>query len=139
MGLAVKCVGYLGDLIGDVHYGINIEQRVNTLAHNSEAFKTHTGVDVLLCKVRVVTLAVIVKLAENIVPDFDITVAVAAYRTVGLAAAVLLAAVIVYLRAGAAGTCSVLPEVIGLAELENFLGGIPICSFQIFHASSSSR
>ena len=123
VGLSVKCVGNLGNLIGDVHNGINIEQRVNALAYNSKAFKAHTGIDVLLCKVRVVTFAVIVKLAENIVPDLDLTVAVTAYSAIGLAAAVLLAAVIVYLGAGTARTCAVLPEVIGLTELENLLGG----------------
>ena len=67
------------------------------------------------------TLAVVIKLAENIVPDLDVTIAVAADGAVWLAAAVLLATVIVYLRAGAARAGAVLPEVILLAEAEDAL------------------
>ena len=122
-GLTVECSGYLGDLVGDVHDGVNIKQRVNTLADNGKTLKSHAGVDVFLDKVGIVTLAVIIKLAENIVPDLDIAVAIAADGAVGLAAAVFLAAVIVNLRAGTAGAGAVLPEVILLAEAEDALGG----------------
>ena len=69
------------------------------------------------------TFAIVIELGEDVVPDLHITVAVTADGAAGLAAAVLRAAVIVYLRAGAAGTCAVLPEVILLAEAEDTLGG----------------
>ena len=67
-------------------------------------------------------MTVVVKLRENVVPDLNIAVTVAADGAVGSSAAVFLAAVVIYLRAGAAGTCSVLPEVILLAEAEYLLG-----------------
>ena len=68
-------------------------------------------------------MSVVIKLGEYVVPDFHVPVALAAYGTAGLAAAVLLAPVVVDFRAGAAGTCAVLPEVILLAEAEDALGG----------------
>ena len=121
--LAVMSAGDLGDLVRDVHYGIDIKQRVYALADDCEALKTHAGINILLRKLGVISVSVVIKLRENIVPNLDITVAVAADGAVGLAAAVFLAAVIVYLRAGAAGTRAVLPEVILLAEAEYLLGG----------------
>ncbi len=64
-------------------------------------------------------LSVIFKLGEHIVPHLNIAVAVAAYGAARLAAAVLLSSVIVDLRAGTAGACPVLPEIILLAEAED--------------------
>ena len=68
-------------------------------------------------------MAVVVELGEHHVPDLHVPVAVAANGAAGLAAAVLLAPVIVDLRAGAAGAGAVLPEVVLLAEAEDLLGG----------------
>ena len=72
-------------------------------------------------------MTVVVELGEYVVPDLDNTVAVADFLEVVLTdvveVAVLLAAVVVYLRAGAAGTAAVLPEVISLAELDDTLTG----------------
>ena len=64
-------------------------------------------------------MAVIVKLAEYIVPNLDIAVALAAYGTSGLSAAKFLASVIVDLRAGTAGAGAVLPEVVLFSKAEN--------------------
>ena len=64
-------------------------------------------------------MAVIVKLAEYVVPNLDIAVALAAYGTSGFSAAELLASVIVDLRAGAAGAGTVLPEVVLFSKAEN--------------------
>ena len=121
--LAVVGAGQLADLVGDVHNGIHIEQAVHVLAHAGQTLQTHTGVDVLLLQLGVVVVAVVVELAEHVVPDLDIAVAVAAHGAAGLAAAVLRAAVVVDLRAGAAGAGAVLPEVVLLAEAEDLLGG----------------
>ena len=123
MALAVVSTGQLADLMSDVHNGIDIKEGVNSLADDCQTLKTHAGVDILLLELGIVTLAVIIKLGEDVVPDFHVTVAVTADGAAGLAAAVLRAAVIVYLRAGAAGTCSVLPEVVLLAEAEDALSG----------------
>ena len=84
-------------------------------------------------------MAVIVKLAEYVVPNLDIAVALAAYGTSGFSAAELLASVIVDLRAGAAGAGAVLPEVVLFFQKRKIRSaGIPISLFQISKASSSS-
>ena len=67
-------------------------------------------------------MAVVVKLGKYVVPDLHVAVAVAAYGTTRLAAAILLASVIIYFGTGTAGACAVLPEVILLAEAED-----PLC------------
>ena len=114
--------GYLRHLVGDVHDSINVKQGVYALAHDGKALKSHAGVDIFLRKLCVVARAVIIKLGEYVVPDLYIAVAVAADGAVGSAAAVFLAAVVVYLAARAAGTRAVLPEVVLLAEAEYALG-----------------
>ena len=123
VALAVVGAGDLADLVGDVHDRVHVEQGVHVLHHAGQTLQAHAGVDVLLLELGVVVLAVVVELGEHVVPDLDVAVAVAADGAVGLAAAVLGAAVIVHLGAGAAGAGAVLPEVIGLAEAENALGG----------------
>ena len=119
MALAIGSAGDGGDMVGDVHNRVHIEQAVHVLAHHSQTLQAHAGVDVLLHQLGVVAVAVVVKLGEHIVPHFHVTVAVAAYGAVRLAAAVLLPPVVVDLAAGAAGAGAVLPEVICLAEPEN--------------------
>ena len=123
LALPVAGTRQLRDLVGDVHYRIYIEQGVDILTSHSQTLQTHTRVDVLLCQIAVVAVAVIVELGEHVVPNFHIAVTFATYGTFGLAAAVLFATVIVYLRAGAAGAGAVLPEIVGLAETEDALGG----------------
>ena len=121
--LAVACAGELGNLIGDVHDGVHIEQAVHILAHNGQTLQAHAGVDVLLGQLGIVALPVVVELGEHVVPHFHIAVAVAAHGAAGLAAAVLFAPVIVNLAAGTAGAGAMLPEVVLLAETEDPVGG----------------
>ena len=123
VALAIVGAGQLADLVGDVHDGIHIKQAVHVLAHAGQTLQTHTGVDVLLLQLGIVVVTVVIELAEHVVPDLDIAVAVAAHGAAGLAAAVFGAAVIVDLGAGAAGAGAVLPEVVLLAEAEDLLGG----------------
>ena len=123
VALAIGSAGQLSDLGGDVHNRIHIEQGGHALAHTGQTLQAHAGINVLLLQLGIVALAVVVKLGEHHVPDLNVPVAVAAHGTAGLAAAPLLAAVVVDLRAGAAGTGAVLPEVVGLAELEDVVGG----------------
>ena len=126
IGLVALTVGSAGDpghMIGDVHNGIHIEQGVDILADNSQSLQTHAGVDVLLCQFRIVTGTVVVELGENVVPNFHVAVAFAAHHAVRSAAAVLLATIIIDLRAGAAGTGTVFPEIILLAETEDMVSG----------------
>ena len=121
--LAIGRAGQLRDLVGDVHDGIHIEQGVHVLADHRQTFQTHAGVDVLLRQLRVVAVAVVVELGEDVVPDLHVAVAVAAHGAAGLAAAVLFAPVVVNFGAGTAGAGAMLPEVVLLAEAENTLGG----------------
>ena len=116
VAVTIVCAGDLADLVGDVHDGVHIEERVHALADNGQTLKAHAGIDVLLNEVGVVAVAVVVKLGKDVVPDLHIAVTVAAGRTVRLTAAVFLAAVKIDLRAGAARAGAVLPEVIVLAE-----------------------
>jgi hypothetical protein len=118
--LLVVRAGYLGDLVRDVHDGVDVEEGQSTSWHtHGQALKAHAGVDVLLLELGIVAVTVVVELGEDDVPDLHVAVAVAADGAGGLAAAVLLAAVVVNLRAGAARAAAVLPEVVLLAETEN--------------------
>ena len=121
--LAVSCAGQLGDLVGDVHDGIHIEQGVHVLTDHRQTLQAHAGVDVLLGQLGIVAVAVVVELGEDVVPDLHVAVTVAADGAAGFAAAVLLATVVVNFRAGAAGAGTMLPEVVLLAEAEDTLGG----------------
>ena len=122
IALTVGSAGNIGNVVGNVHNRVHIEQRVYILADNSQTLQTHTGIDVLLNQFGVVTVAVIVELGEHIVPDLDESVALTANLTIGATTAVLLTTVIVNFRAGATGTGAVLPEVISLTETEDILG-----------------
>ena len=116
VAVAIVRTGDLADLVGDVHNGVHIEERIHALADNGQTLEAHAGVDVFLNEVGVVAVAVVVKLGKDVVPDLHIAVAVAAGRAVRLTAAVFLAAVKIDLRAGAARAGAMLPEVIVLAE-----------------------
>ena len=111
------------DVLHDVADGIDLEQRANALYNTSQTLQTHTGIDVLLLELGVVAVAVVVELREYVIPDFHVAVAVTANRAVGLVAAILFAAIVVDLRARAARTRAMLPEVVGLAKAENALSG----------------
>ena len=119
VALAVVGAGDLADLVGDIHHGVHVKEGVHLLADAGQALQAHAGVNVLLCQLGIVALSVVVKLGEDDVPDLDIAVAVAADGAARLAAALLRAAVVVDLGAGAAGAGAVLPEVVLLAELED--------------------
>ena len=93
VALAVVCAGQLADLVGDMHDGVDVKERIDALADHCETLQAHARIDVLLLELGVVVMAVVVKLTEHIVPDFDVTVTVAAHRAGWLAAAVLLTAV----------------------------------------------
>ncbi len=121
VALFIVGAGDLADLIRNVHHGVHIKEGRNTLTGHRQPLKTHAGVDVLIRHLLVVALAVIDKLGEDVVPDFDIPVAVAAHGALRPTAAVFLAPVIVNLGAGTAGAGAVLPEVVRLAEAEDTL------------------
>ncbi len=123
VAFSVVGVGDFRDLVGDVHHRVHVEERAHVLAHTGQPFQPHAGVDVFVFHLLIVSFAVVDELGEDVVPNLDIAVAVAAHGAGGLAAAVLLAPVVVDLGAGAAGARAVLPEVVLLAEAEDALGG----------------
>ena len=84
--------------------GVDIEDGIYILYDNGQTLKSHTGINVLLDQVGVVALAVVVELAEYVVPYFHVTVTVTAYSTARLTAAILLASVVVDLRTWTART-----------------------------------
>ena len=102
--------------VAESFYCIYVENRVYALHYRSHTFKTHARIYVRLCKTRIASVLLSVKLREYKIPEFHISVAVAAYSACRLAAAVFLTAVIVYFRAWTTGTYSVFPEVIFFSE-----------------------
>ncbi len=84
--------------------GIHVKNGIHVLNHRRKTLKAHAGIDIFLLQLRIIAFAVVVKLGKHVVPDFNVSVAVAAYGTARFAAAVLLASVIINLRTGAAGT-----------------------------------
>ena len=123
IGFAVMGAGDLGNLMGDVHHRVHVEEGVHVLAHHGQTLQTHAGVDVFLAELGIVALSVVVELGEDDIPDLDIPVALAAHVAVRLAAAVLFATVVVDLGAGAARPAAVLPEVVLLAEAVDPIAG----------------
>ena len=123
VGLFIVCAGDLGDLVRDVHDGVDIEQGRDVLAHAGKALEAHAGVDILLLELGIIAVAVVIELGEDDVPDLDIAVTVAADGAAGLAAAVLLATVVIDLGAWAARAGAMLPEVVLLAEAEDAVLG----------------
>lgn len=109
------------DMLHNILNGIDLKEVINALHYAGKALKTHTGVDIAALEAGIVIVSVIVELSENEVPELNISVAVAADSAGRRAAAVLLAAVEIELRAGAAGTCAVFPEVILFTETNHMV------------------
>ena len=122
----IRSVGLARNGANGVEYlsdGVNLEHIVYPLHYAGETLETHTGIDVFMLELGIGAVAHIVELRENVVPDLHIAVALTAGLTVGRAATVFFSAVEIDLGAGAARTCAVLPEVVGLAELNYSLLG----------------
>lgn len=118
-----RLVGLIGDFsnladpVPDGFHGVYVKDRVHVLHHHRQTLKAHAGINIFLGKFLVMSLSIALKLGEYVVPDLHKAVAVTAHLTVGLAAAVFLASVIINLRAGAAGACAMLPEIVAVAVL----------------------
>ena len=98
---------------------IHIKYRVNPLHDCSHSLKAHACVYILLFKLCICPVLVCVKLRKYKIPEFHIPVAVTAYSTARLSAAVFRTPVVINLRAWPAWPCAVLPEVILLAHIKN--------------------
>ena len=82
--------GNLGGVLNDREQQICLEVVLYTLHNGGNTLQAHAGIDVLVLQVIVLAILSLVVLGKYIVPDFQITVAVAAYCTVRAAAASLL-------------------------------------------------
>ena len=100
---------------------IYIKNRIYILNNYSKSLKSHTCINVLLFQCCVVSVSIVLKLCENVVPYFHVTVAVTAYCTSWFSTAIFLSAVIIDLRTWTAWTCAVFPEVVFFSETENTL------------------
>ena len=121
--VAVVLAGDLLDMVQHRSHGVDLKQVADILHHAGQTLQAHAGVDVGLGQALVMAVSVRVELAEHQIPDLHVAVAVAAHAAGRLAAAVFGAAVIVDLRAGAAGAGAMLPEVILLAEADHVILG----------------
>ena len=110
------------DFLHNVLNSINLEQVVNILHYAGKTLKSHTCINVLCRKLSIITLAVIVELCEYEIPYLDNSVTFSCLFK-ALERTVLFTSVKVYLRAGSAGSASVLPEVVCLAELDYSVTG----------------
>ena len=117
---------------------IHVKNGIHILNYNGKTLQTHSGIDVLLLQLGVMTFTVVVELGKYVVPYLDVAVAVAANGTSRFSAAVLLAAVVINLRTRTAGTCAMLPEIVFFSETEDSLRRDSDLFFQISNASSSS-
>ncbi len=122
---AVLFTRYFANFVQNFADCVDFKHIVNPLHNAGKALKPHTGVDIFALKFGVFAVSEVVKLRENVVPYFHITVAVAAWFAVGRAAAVLFAAVEIYFAARPAGSRAVFPEVIFFAEPYNAFFGHP--------------
>ena len=91
------------DMLHNILHRVDLKKIVHTLQDTGKSLEAEAGVYIGLCEPLVVALAVRIKLLEDDVPELDIAVAVTAHTAGLFAAAVLLAAVKIDLRAGAAG------------------------------------
>ena len=108
----ILLAGHLADLVADSLHRINVKNGINILHNNRKTLQSHTGINILLSQLGVTTLAVSLKLCKYVVPYFHEAVTVTTHLTIRTTAAILFSTVIVDLRAGTAGTCAVLPEII---------------------------
>ena len=100
---------------------IYIKNRIYILDNNSQTLQSHTGINVLLLQLSVISFSVVLKLGKYVVPYFHVTVALTSDRTSRFAAAVFLTAVIVDLRTRTARACTMLPEVVFFSKTEDTL------------------
>ncbi len=113
--LRIRLIGNLSQLaylIPNHLKGIDIKDGVHILNNGSKTFQSHTGIDILLLQLGIVTVSISVKLRKYIIPHFYKTIAIASYMAIRFSAAIFFSAVIINLRARATGTGSMLPEVI---------------------------
>ena len=97
-------------------YRIDVEYRVCILHDACDTLKAHSCIDVRMSKIAVAAVLFSGELCENMVPEFQVSVTVAARLAVRLSAAEFRTSVIVDLRAWSAWAESDLPEIVFFTE-----------------------
>ena len=69
-------------MLNNILNSVNLKQVSNALHNNSKSFKTHTCINVRVCKRVIVARFVLVKLCKYKVPYFHESVTVAAYTAI---------------------------------------------------------
>ena len=75
---------------------INIKNRIYILHNRRQTFQSHSRINILLLQLTVIAVSVIVKLCKYIIPNFHVTVALAAYCTIRTSTAVFFSPVIIH-------------------------------------------
>jgi hypothetical protein len=120
VGGRVGRIGSPGDPVDERLERVDLGERVDLLEDHRRALEAHPGVDVLLRKRRQRPVLGEVELHEDEVPELEVALAVAAGAARRPAAAVLLAAVVVELRARPAGArFGRLPEILRARQAED--------------------
>ncbi len=112
MLLAVLHASLLTNRVANEFHGIHIENGVHALHDGCHSFQTHAGIYVFGCKLGIGAVLMRIKLRQNQIPEFHVSVTIAADLAIGAAAAIFGSAVVINFRAGTAGTCAVLPEIV---------------------------
>ena len=106
-----------GDVADDRHEQVRIEIARLFLENRADTFETHAGVDAGFRQRSETPFFVPVKLHEDKIPKFKVSVAVASWRAPGFAASNLTSLVYYYFRTGTAWTrITHLPEIVFCAE-----------------------
>jgi len=111
------------DALEDGLDGVDVKDGVDALQDAGNALEAHAGVDVFLVEEVVLAVFIPVELGEDVVPELEVAVAVAAGLAVRCAAAVCRAAVEVDFGARAAWAGADFPEVVLLAQADEALFG----------------
>ena len=109
--LQIMLMGKYGNLFHHRLVGIHIKERRNVLADHGKTLQSHTGIDVFLNQIRIMPVPIVVELREHNIPYLNKTVSFTAHH-VFRSGSVLFSTVVVNLRAGTAGTGTMLPEIV---------------------------
>ena len=96
--------GKFAYMIAERFKRIHIKNRIHILNNRCQTLQPHSRINVFLLELAVISVSVIVKLGEHIIPDFHIPVAVTSHSTVRFAASVFFSPVVIYLRTRTART-----------------------------------
>ena len=115
--LAISHPCYFTNPVTDSLHGINIKDGIHILNHHSQTLQPHTGINILILQLGIVTLPVSIVLGEYVVPYLHETIAFTAYLTIRSVAAILFSPVIVNFGTGTTGACTMLPEIVAFSIL----------------------